>query len=352
MQKVGDSYATKGKDELAIYYYAGAYRLDVEDKEARTRLETAVKTAARKLKMKYDASAEAKRYREALGLATRREAVYLYAQRAGLAGFAPEAAGQDAQKVSRLAAKAALAQLDAAADGKVTETAKLRLAREALALDPDDPDLATRYEDMRKRLERKVAVRIQGPAAAREEAERLVGRLLGVLTGATRELFVVVPLELDQHDVLVDVVVAASVADSGWRQTGAGQAVGMVDVLNRFNERVLNSKGKPKQQKVHARWRTMSRKSSANVSVQATINDLRAKKTLYDRRLTATPSSVKKFYSWQGDERALNSLLLVAVRGHGVDQSPPEPGWALVTGALPGLAAGHAKALLDKLEYR
>lgn len=352
MQKVGDSYAAKGKDEIAVYYHAGAYQLDVENKEARGRLELSVKTAARKLKMKFDSATEGKRYREALGLATRREALFLYAQRLGLAGFAPESAGMDAQRVARSTAKAALAKLDAAADGKTSETERLRLAREALALDPDDPDLANRYEGMRQRMERKVAVRIQGPAAAREEAERLVGQLLGVLTSARRELFVVVPLELDQHDVLLDVVVGATTADTGWRQTRAGKAVGLVPVLNRFNEKVLNNKGKPVQKKVYARWQTMRRQTSARVSVRANITDLRSKKNLYAKELVASPKSVKEFYTWNGDSRAMGGIGLISVRGLGINQSVPEPGWALVSQALPGLAGSHAKALLDKLEYR
>jgi len=352
MQSVGDKYAQGGKYELAVYYHAGAYKLDLKDQDARNRLVRTVKNADRALKMKYSTAKEGKRYREALGLATRREAVFLYAQRLGLAGFAPESAGRDAQKGAGSASKAALAKLDAAADGKTKETDKLRLAREALALNPDDPDLAERYEASRKRLERKIAVRIQGPAAAREEAERMVGQILGVLTSAQRELFVVVPLQLQQHDILLDVVVGANLSDSGWRQTRAGKAQGLVPVINRFNEKVMNNKGKPVMKKVFARWRQLRRRTAAKVTVRTSLLDLRSKKTLYNKALVATPSSVQDYYTWDGDDRAMAARGLTSVRRAGLSQVPPDPGWALVTSALPGLAKSHAKALLNKLEYR
>ncbi len=352
MQSVGDKYAQSGKDEIATYYHAGAYKLDLEDKEARQRVIRTVKNAGRKLKMKYSAAVEGKRFREALGLATRREALFLYSQRLGLEEFAPESAGKDAKKVAVAASKAALAKLDDAAGGKTKETEKLRLAREALALNPDDADLAERYESTRKRLERKLALRIQGPAASREEAVRTANSILGALTATHRELFVVVPLESEQHDMLLDVVVSTKFSDTGWRQTRAGKTQTFVPVINRFNEKVLNSKGKPIQKKVFARWRSLKRTTSAEVIVRTSLVDLRGKKTLYNKKLVASPSNTQEYFTWDGDDRAMAVLGLISIRSKGLSQKPPEPAWEFVTTALPKLAASHAKALLNKLEYR
>jgi hypothetical protein len=345
--KTGGAYRDAGKHELSVPYFTAAYRADRKDDERKKDLVAGIEAALRVVQAEYDDEIGKGDARGALGAALRKEDLVSTARAAGLKELAAISAKPELERARGLASKAALAEVDRAATaGEANEAVMARL-RTALALDANNPELASRYERLRLAELKNISSRVQcGNPSDASLCDMFAARLLGMLAAENREITALATAVSKSKNAEMVLTVTVRPSERPWSVVKRGKATDKVPVLNKFREPEVDAKGNKKMEAVSASYEVFQAASRAQVSVKVEIRDLGPKNAvMYQNAMDKTENDERNYVTWQGDERALGDM-----RKLGTDQSPPASPEELARRALDAAAAAIVKDIMSKLE--
>jgi hypothetical protein len=245
-----------------------------------------------------------------------------------------------------VATREAVRAVDSAESAGKPPHEQVTLLRVALALDPHNAELASRYERLRGGLQLNIVPRTDCSDRFAEDCRLFAERLLGKLTEERREFAYVVPEGAGVETAQLVVHVSWSGNDTSWNRAKSGTAKKQIAKMDRFKEPKKNAKGKVVKETVTASYEIFQRTSQATVEVRVEVQDLGPnEEQLFSAKRTDTAKDHRSYVVWAGDERALGDIA-----GIGTDQSPPAPPEQLARTASMKLADALAAQVLAKLE--
>ena len=339
-------YAANGKYELAALYWTAAHLEDPADEPTKEALEACNETASRALDHDIEVLREQKTYVPALGAALRKEELLRAAFALGVTRHDPDACGPTTRDVHALAGRDALARVDALETSGASPQELLSALRVAQAYDPDNDELARRYDRTRQKLTRNISYDVDCGASLEAACHMAAARLVASVLGAHSELVRLVPKGSPSVNATLHVTVGTTLADSGWKAGPAGKAEADVPRLNRFQEPETGRDGKALTTHVTATYKVFERKTTASLQVSATVTSAAADHAvLFRGDAGQTTNDARAYAEWQGDERALGHIADV-----GTAQLPPLEPRALALQLAQTLGAQVAADILHQLD--
>lgn len=341
-------YAALGKHELAAHYAASAVSAAPDDADARQLLEQRVAAALQSMEADYDAAIREGKPERALAVATRMEELLDFTWRSGVESYDPARGARRVQEALPLARSAILAKVDAAETSDSSDArGRLVLLRQALSLSPNDDDLLSRYTLQREQLSRWTAV---GDACghAQQEHCRVLGDLvLARMLAAHPELVRLVRPDSERKDS--ELLIEATVHDAwqAWQRVQQSAAEAQVERRNEFQEVVKDSHGRVQHDTVRASYNVFESRGRVDITWKVRVRDLReGKPDLLQFEHRDAAEEVRHYVSWQGDERAVQGLIL----RYGTDETPAKKPGVLMAPLVDKAADTFAKRILGRLE--
>ena len=343
--KTARQYAAHGKHEMAVYYLGGHYRTH-HGPEAKAELVRGTENAIRSIEATYQDRAQQSLTAAALGAATRLEGLLDYARVQGLDEFSAHDDGRLVREALPKAAKKAVQAVDKAeADGRPAKE-QTALLRKALALDPHNPELSERYDRTRSGLKLNLAMKVDCRISRPKACRQFINRLTARLSEERREFTELVEQTAGNKNSELTATVDVQQGDSQWQRVGKGKVEAQVEVRNKYKEVEKDAEGNPVTKPVRAAYQLFERTTQAKVTVVVRIRDLRPPgRLLFEDGRQLTETDRRQYVTWNGDYRALGTLLQV-----GTDRTPPNDPDQLTRKAVNRLADVLAKQALIKLE--
>ncbi len=352
-QGTGEAYSAAGKHEFAVCYFIGHHSTHLDEPEAKQRLEREVRVALESLQVEYDDHVRNGQHAEALGAACRLDDLLLVADQVGVAEISPQQGAERVAEGWKLAAKEARDRFDRADMAQPPPSNLADLARRAKALATDDPELDRRYRELQAQAVRYVQVNTKSHAGEDDLARSITARIVAKVCSVRRELITLTTggdhpeLDTDLTMTLLDV----QRVDTGPRQVDSGVVEASIPRLNQYQDIVRNAEGKQVFDVVKARYAVFEWTRSVSVTAAVAATDLGpSKQNLLSKQSSRSAKDVRRFYRWEGDERALAGQIVLAMLG--TDESPPKSLHVLATEVTTGVADALAEEVVRPLEGR
>lgn len=352
-ESTGEIYSAGGRHEFAVPYFVGHHLTNLEEPEAKQRLEREVRVAFESLQAEHADHVRSGKHAEALGAACRLADLVLSADRAGISELPHKQVAECLAQSWQSAATEARQRFDRAEVSKPPPPDFFDLARRAKALTPDDPELDRRYRELLAEKVRYVQVQRRDQTGDDGLARSLTERIVAKVCSIRREL-ITLATGSEHPELDTDLVVSLEDVrrvDTGPRQVDGGVVETQVPRLNQYLEVVLDAEGRKVFDVARATYSIHEWTRSVSVTAAVVATDLGpAKANLLSKRSSRSTQDVRRFIRWTGDERALEGQIFLMTVG--TDESPPKPLHLLATEAAAGVADALADEVIQALEYR
>ncbi|MBI5508584.1 MAG: hypothetical protein HY903_07510 [Deltaproteobacteria bacterium] len=344
--KTAALYHDASRHELGAYYDALALATDPKSADKRVAVQQGIEKALQVVGAEYDDRMQQNHGSAALAAATRKDELLNLALALDLKELAALSAKPELEKAYPKAAKESLAAVDDAAARGRPDTEITALLRVALAIDPDDAELAMRYDRARRALLKNVVVRAECDIQTALVCDTFAARLTALVTRENRELTeVATPASKTKNAELV-IRLTTRREYQPFQVTNQGRVQSRVPRLDRFKEQVKSPSGEKQYDSVEASYVAYAAHSRAELVGSIEIRALtEAKTVLFARQIRETPEDRRTYVTWDGDERALADLSRL-----GTDQTPPINPEVLLNRAVDAAAGAAAHELVLKME--
>jgi len=345
----GKIYSAAGKHELATQYFAHAYLQDPTSEEGKTEFRRELDLALKNIDANYAAASESRQYRKAYAIAVRKAELMRWAYRLRVEGVNDTSSGALAEQVRAKAANEAIAKVDAAEQSEAPSKERLRLLREAIALDPDNTELNNRYDRLKSKLKRHITLATQCQPSIQAICNAALRELTEHFTTVRRELFNVSTQRSEKSNAELILKLNINVTHGSWRPTGKGKVMAKIKRKNDLQELLKNAKGKQLYNQVSARYTTFAQKNQSKVHGSIRIRDLRPNRPdLYKGSDHKSEESTARYYDWTGDERAFANASHITQQG--TNRAPAISTDQLTRQAWEKVIHNLAKAIINTLE--
>jgi len=343
--KTGNTYRDAGRHELAAYYYASHLRANRNDAEARASAVSGLERALTAVGADLDARFDKGDSKGALAAAERKEELLALGRTLGLKELAALSAKPELERTLPKARTQAVTALDAAEAASQADAVITSAVRVALALDPNNGELAARYERLRQKLARIILPRLDCGGASRDACDLFAASLLGVVTGQPREVTVMATPASKTRNAELVVRLELVTTRAPWKVKEQGKAKDKVKRYDRFRDVVKNAKGEPVLDEVAADFTTYESSATVELRGRIELRDLGpSRAVLFARDVSQRQEDRRAYVTWTGDERALGKHAI------GTDNTPPADTEVLVRQVTQQAAASVANELVNKLE--
>ena len=342
-------YKALGKHELASQYFALLYLGDRESPEAQSDFKASLDLMHRNLALDYDKALEAADHQAALGIAVQQDELARWEYSLRVPGSEPNRHVDQLERSRRAALKQAIKKVDDLEVQNATSQERLRSLREAMALAPDDSELSNRYERMRSKLKKHIRVRLNCAQSHQIDCLAAKSLLMQKLTQVNRELFVISTndSELASFELVLSMNTARQTGR--WVMERSGRLTTKLPKKNEFKEQVKNKKGKPVYFNAHANYSSYVMTNQGQVELRLGLQELKPPhKSLFTYSRGLRESDTKRYYTWNGDERAVKGNTNLSSLG--TDQRMPLDAEALTRRAWQKLIRDASAKLVNVLE--
>jgi len=336
---VAQTYADKGNYELAALYWRAAHLESPQDPALKSNWDACVQSGQKSLDHDLDAFTQQQDYVRALGVAWRRVSLTQHAEtQVNRSIWLAQQQGLEKQALA-----AAVRRVDSVETSGGSPTDLLDALRVARAWNPDDGELARRYQRAQDRLALNVVIT---PHCNDAQCAAFVSSLANEILKANSELVRLVPAGSEIQNATLEVDVNTLFNDGPWVNTAGGKSNGQVERRNRFNEIEYDANQHPLMMPISADYRTFERTNRATMAANVVVHDVTpAQKVLFQTRPSQTETDTRRYVDWQGDERALGPLMSL-----GTNQEPPADSRTLATRLVGELAKQVVQDMLHQLD--
>jgi hypothetical protein len=343
--KTGNTYRDAGHHELAAYYYAAHLRANRNDPEAQATAVAGIERALTAVGADLDTRFDKGDFRGALAAAERKEELLALGRTLGLKELAAMSARPELDRTLPKARTQAVSALDAAETAHQADAALTSAVRVALALDPNNGELAGRYERLRQKLARIILPRLDCGGGAQQACDLFAASLLGVVSGQPREVTVLATPASKTRNAELVVRLEVVSARAPWKVREQGKVKDKVKRYDRFKDVIKNAKGEPVYDEVAADFTTYESSASVELRGRIELRDLGpSRAVLFARDVSQRQDDRRAYVTWTGDERALGKHAI------GTDTTPPAEPDVLMRQVVQQAAASVANELVSKLE--
>lgn len=342
---LGESYHAKQKYDLSVYYYANPFYRDRKSEKKQKDLIRSITSSEMDLQKKFDDAWEAEDYISALKVAVRHEELLTWAYHQQIANFHPRTVQENIQKAKEKALQQVQKNVDLAADK--SPEAEMVALREALGLDPNNEELATRYDRIRLSNQRRIRATTNCPSNVKAQCEQALSKLIANITVGAHEKFLIT--RKTDGDENVDLVLSMSIRESSsdWALEKSGNSQEDITLYNEFKEPLLDSKGKIQTQKVSVFWNIYNASSSSEVNIEVKMTSLWSdKEVLFQKSLSKSDIKIQHYYEYSGDYRALP----FTVKQHDSNKEPPPEPNVLTRSIQNQILSSMTESILKKME--
>ena len=310
----GELYRAQGEFSLAAEYMAIGYEQD--GRETASELSRTIELARSEYKEKLAAVEANEQYVDAFELVREWQDFEYWVESRRIDEISALDLKPVVRRLEEKAVNESLQRFDELSAEDVEHSILLPVLRQALALSPNDAELARRYERLKAALTRQTFISVQCPPSFGDLCRELRSLWVEELTKIRRELIFDIGLQNGRYDTRLNLILSDHISGQQWYRKEEGRREATVPVLNELREAVVDDDGNKVVRGIAANFQVWE--SWRRVEVQGAVveENLRGASTGPKRYASSFSSqSQTQYIYWTGDERALVAEGLISKYG-------------------------------------